>query len=129
MNWINTRYKRLGLGLLLLYVLLQSGVTYGYYFPPVNAREWTKTLANVLPWIGGVELIGMHSVISERLSFTMSTTYIPGVFLGLLVGCRELIFNSAEWPQRSKLLDALACLVVASVIVLIHYLGYWQKTY
>lgn len=129
MSWLNTRYKQLGLGLVLLYALLQAAVIYGYYFPPVSAREWTTTLATILPWIGGVELIGTLNFIGERLSFTMATAYVPGLLLGLLVGLRELIFNSGSWPRRAGWLDAVACLLVAGVIVLVHYLGYWQKSY
>lgn len=129
MRWLNTRYKRLGLVLVLSYLLLQGAVIYGYYFPPPNASAWTNTLANLLPWIAGVKLISTLSPFGERLSFTMAVAYLPGVFLGLLIGLRELKFNSANWPRRAKWLDAFACLFVAGLILFVHYLGYWQKAY
>lgn len=127
MNWMNTRYQRLGLGLVLLYVLMQTGVIYGYYYPPPNARAWTTTLASVLPWIGGVELIGTHFFIGERLSFTMAASYLPGLFLGLLVTLREVVFNSVIQSVRPKWLDILNCIFFLLVLCLIHYIGYWQK--
>jgi hypothetical protein len=127
MPWLNTRYKQLGLGLVLLYALLQAAVIYGYYFPPVNAREWTTTLATILPWIGGVELIGTLNFIGERLSFTMATTYLPGLFLGLLVTLREVAFNSVHKSLRPKWIDIMTCLFFLTVLCLVHYIGYWQK--
>lgn len=127
MRWLNTRYKRLGLVLVLSYLLLQAAVIYGYYLPPAHAREWTNILANLLPWIAGVKLIGTLSLIGERLSFTMAIAYLPGLALGVFIVLREIAFNGESKAIRATWIDTLTCIFLLAVMVLVHYIGYWQK--
>ena len=128
MNWFNTPYKRWGLALTLGYLLMQSGITYLYYHPPANALEITHALTTALPWIAGVESIAKLSVVGERLSFTLAIAHLPFVVLGGLAFARELIFKRLSGADRSKWQEALACLGLIGVLVILHYFGYWLKS-